>query len=125
MEKKKKAPAAPAMASQEQLSVARQALEHWRFAKMFTGDPVPFSGPGIVLKCRELEPVTPGEHRFQIVGMMGAKNDAGAVAQSLLKYPRPANDPVFVMLALVPRKSHLVVMQELEPLVARGSEART
>jgi hypothetical protein len=119
MQKQKKAPAAPAIASPDQLSVARQTLDRWRFAKMFIGDPVPFSGPGIVLKCRELESVTPGEHRFQIVGMMGAKNDAGAVAQSLLKYPRPANDPVFVMLALVPLQSHLVVMQELEPLCVR------
>jgi hypothetical protein len=120
MQKKKKAPAASAMGSQEELDVARRTLERWRFAKMFSGDPVPFSSPGVVLKCRELESVAPGEHRFQIVGMLGAKHDAGAVAQTLLRHPRPANDPVFAMLAPIPLKSQLIVMQELEPLVERG-----
>jgi hypothetical protein len=101
------------------MDIARATLDLWRFAKMFTGDAPPFEGPGLVLKCRELESVTPGEHRFQIIGMMGAKNDAGAVAQSLLKHPRPEGDSVFVMLASVPPASHLSVMQDLEPLCVR------
>jgi hypothetical protein len=119
MDKKKKLPAAPAAASQKQMDVARETLDRWNFAKMVCGDPIPFSSPGIVLKCRELEPVRPGEHRFQIIGMMGAKNDAGAVAQSLLKVQRPAGETVFAMLAAVPLKSLILVMEKLEPLLVR------
>jgi hypothetical protein len=104
------------MASQEQMDAARNALHRWRFTKMYSGDVVPFQGPGIVLKCREFKPVTSGEHRYQIAEIMGAKNDAGAVAQSLLKQPRPAGESVFVMLAPVPLVSHVTVIQELEPL---------
>ena len=119
MDKKKEVPAAPAVARQKQMDTARKTLDRWNFAKMFSGDPIPFSSPGIVLKCRELEPVSPGEHRFQIIGMVGAKNDAGAVAQTLLKVPRPAGETVFAMLAAVPLKSLILVMQKLEPLLLR------
>jgi hypothetical protein len=55
--------------------------------------------------------------------MLGAKNDAGAVAQSLLKHPRPAGDSIFVMLAPVPAKSHFLVMKELEPLCVRVADS--
>jgi hypothetical protein len=68
-----------------------------------------------VLKCRDLA-VTRGEHRYQITEVMGAKNDAGAVAQSLLKQPHPAGQTVFVMLARVPAVNQLAVVQELAPL---------
>lgn len=123
MDKKKKQTAARAAASQEKLHTARDALERWRFAKMARGDPSPFSSPGVVLKCRELESGAPGEPGFQILGMMGARNDAGAVAQSLLRHPRPAGDSIFVMLAPVPVKSHFLVMQELEPLCVRVADS--
>jgi hypothetical protein len=102
---------------------ARDTLDRWGFAKLLRGDPSPFSSPGVVLKCRELESATPGEQRFQILGMLGAKNDAGAVAQSLLKHPRPAGDSIFVMLAPVPAKSHFLVMKELEPLCVRVADS--
>jgi hypothetical protein len=107
------------MANQEELDTARGTLDRWQFKKMFTGDAVPFDGPGVVLKCRELDSSTPGEHRFQITEIMGAKNDAGAVAKSLLKHPHPAGQTMFVMLAPVPLVSHLAVIQELEPLRVR------
>jgi hypothetical protein len=119
MDKKKDLPAARTAASREQVELARKTLDRWRFAKMSAGDPAPFSSPGVVLKCREIEPTKPGERRYEIVGMMGAKNDAGIVAQSLLKVPRPAGETVFALLAAVPLKSLILVMQKLEPLLVR------
>lgn len=80
------------------MDAARGALHHWRFTKMYSGDAVPFQGPGIVLKCREFQPVTSSEHRYQIAEIMGAKNDAGAARRAFAIRPRaPGSQPRYAL----------------------------
>lgn len=86
------------MAPQSGRSRAQSVFHRYNFKALRPGEndkEFKFSGPGVVILCRELETESSGEVRFEIIEAFAAEADALAVAKSLLAQPRGSDAYLF------------------------------
>ena len=92
------------MATQSEGQRAQSVFHRYNFKALRPGEndkDFKFSGPGVVILCRELEAHKAGEVRFEIIEALAAENDALAVAKSPLSQPRSSDAYLFAELARI------------------------
>jgi hypothetical protein len=99
------------MAPRSDRNRAQSVFHRYNFRALRPGEndkDFKFSGPGVVILCRELETQSSGEVRFEIIEALAADSAALDVARSLLAQPRESDSYLFAEMVRIDDLSHRI-----------------
>lgn len=99
------------------MATAAHILNFYQFKQLIPGmndTSLKFDGPGIVVIAMSLPETSPGEKPFKILSVHDAKNDALAIAKTLLSRPREQPDHLFALLGVIPESKKAEALQALQ-----------